>query len=59
VGCFAFVFLLLAIAFLGVGFAVHLFWTVAAIFFVFWLVGYAFGRGQRAANRRSRRASRR
>lgn len=44
--------LLLALAivvlFFGLGFVIHLLWIVAVVFFVLWLVGYAFGRGQRA-----------
>jgi hypothetical protein len=44
--------LLLALVFFGLGFAVHLLWFVAAVFFVFWLVGFAFGRGRRSGDRR-------
>lgn len=44
--------LLLALLFLGLGFAVHLLWIVAVIFFVFWLVGFAFGRGHSRGDRR-------
>ncbi|HXQ61518.1 MAG TPA: hypothetical protein VN796_04240 [Acidimicrobiales bacterium] len=51
-GCLVAVFLLLALVFAGVGFAVHLLWIIAAVFFVFWLAGFAFGRGQRRAGRR-------
>ena len=32
----------------GVGFAIHVFWFVALVFFVFWLVGFALGRGERS-----------
>jgi hypothetical protein len=46
------VLLLLALIFAGVGFALHVLWIIAVIFFVAWLVGLAFGRG---ANRSSRR----
>ncbi len=46
-GCFVAIFLLLAVLFAGVGFAVHLLWIVAVVFFVFWLAGFAFARGQR------------
>jgi hypothetical protein len=45
------VFLLLAIAFAGIGFAIHLLWIFAALFFVFWVAGYAFGRGRRRGDR--------
>jgi hypothetical protein len=46
-GCLVAVFLLLALIFVGFGFAVHLLWIIAAVFFVFWLAGFAFGRGHR------------
>ena len=38
--------LLLALVLGGLGFAAHVLWIVAAIVFVFWLVGFALGRGQ-------------
>jgi hypothetical protein len=41
--------LLLAVIFAGVGFALHVLWIVAVIFFVAWLVGLAFGKGNRRA----------
>jgi hypothetical protein len=44
--------LLLAILFGAVGFAVHLLWIVAVVIFVFWIVGFAFGRGADAGTRR-------
>jgi Family of unknown function (DUF5670) len=28
----------------GIGFALHFLWFVAAVFFVLWLIGFAFGR---------------
>jgi multisubunit Na+/H+ antiporter MnhG subunit len=37
--------LLLAFLFLGLGFAVHLLWIVAVIFFIAWVAGFAFRRG--------------
>ena len=37
--------LLLALVLGGLGFAAHVLWVVAAIVFVFWLVGFALGRG--------------
>jgi hypothetical protein len=52
VGCLIFFFLLLAVVFAGVAVAVHLLWIVAALFFVFWLAGYAFARGRRRGDRR-------
>jgi hypothetical protein len=52
VGCLIAVFLLLALIFAGFGFAVHLLWIIAAVFFVFWLAGYGFARGQRRGGRR-------
>ena len=54
-GCLLAVILVGALAFAGAGFAVHLLWIVAAVFFVCWVAGYAFGRGHRRADRRSRR----
>ncbi|MDR3649698.1 MAG: hypothetical protein P4L20_11445 [Acidimicrobiales bacterium] len=51
-GCLIIVFLLLAVAFAGVGFAVHVLWFVAAVFFVCWLAGFAFSRGWRRGGRR-------
>lgn len=54
-GCLILVFLLLAVAFTGIGFAVHFLWIAAAVFFVCWLAGYAFARGQRRAWRRWRK----
>ena len=37
--------LLLAFLFLGLGFAVHLLWIVAVVFFIAWIAGFAFRRG--------------
>jgi hypothetical protein len=37
---------LLVLLFFGLGFAVHVLWILAVIFFVLWLVGYALGRGE-------------
>jgi hypothetical protein len=53
-GCLLAVIFVGALALAGAGFAVHLLWIVAAVFFVFWVAGYAFGRGHRRADRRSR-----
>ncbi len=44
--------LLLALILGGLGFAVHLLWIIAAIVFLFWLVGFGFGRGTSAGRRR-------
>jgi len=52
VGCLLVVLLMMAVVFLGVGFAVHLLWLVAAVFFLFWLAGFAFARGRRRGERR-------
>ena len=45
-------FLLLGVVFLGVGFAIHLLWVLAVVFFACWLAGFAFARGQRRGGRR-------
>jgi hypothetical protein len=44
--------LLLVLLFFGIGFAVHLLWIVAIVFFVLWLVGAAIGRGETAGHHR-------
>jgi hypothetical protein len=44
--------LLLVLLFFGIGFAVHLLWIVAIVFFVLWLVGAAVGRGEAAGRHR-------
>jgi len=51
VGCLIALFLAAAVVFAGFGFVVHLLWVVAILFFIFWLVGFAFGRGQRRGGR--------
>jgi hypothetical protein len=38
--------LLLALLFFGLGFAAHLLWVVAVIFFVAWIAGFAFRSGE-------------
>lgn len=44
---------LLAALLLGAfGFAVHLLWIIAVIVFIFWLIGFGFGRGASAGRRR-------
>ena len=40
--------LLVVLLFVGLGFAVHLLWIAAVIFFFIWLVGFALGRGESA-----------
>jgi hypothetical protein len=42
--------LLLVLLFAGLGFALHVLWILAVIFFIFWLAGVAFGRGESAGN---------
>ncbi len=37
--------LLLVFLFFGLGFALHVLWIVAAIFFLAWIAGFAFSRG--------------
>jgi len=51
-GCLVLIFLVLAALFAGVGFAFHVLWIVAVIFFVCWLAGFAFARGQHRGRRR-------
>ncbi|HEX3794369.1 MAG TPA: hypothetical protein VHV57_07705 [Acidimicrobiales bacterium] len=40
--------LLIVLLFFGAGFALHLLWIAAVVFFVFWLIGAALGRGETA-----------
>jgi hypothetical protein len=51
-GCLLVLVLIGALALVGAGFAVHLLWVFAAVFFVFWIAGYAFGRGRARGARR-------
>lgn len=44
--------LLLALILGGVGFALHWLWIIAAIVFLFWLIGFGFGRGEMAGGSR-------
>lgn len=44
--------LLLVFLFFGLGFALHVLWIVAVIFFVFWIIGFAIGRGASAGRHR-------
>jgi hypothetical protein len=44
---------LVVLAIFGLSFAVHLLWIAAVlVFLVFWLVGFALGRGESAGRRR-------
>ncbi|MGA2208267.1 MAG: hydrophobic protein [Acidimicrobiales bacterium] len=43
--------LLLALILGSLGFAVHLLWFVAVVVFLFWLAGFAFGRGRTTGTR--------
>jgi hypothetical protein len=52
VGCLLVVVLIGALALAGAGFAVHLLWVFAAVFFLCWVAGYAFGRGKARGTRR-------
>jgi hypothetical protein len=42
--------LLLVLILAGAGFALHVLWIIAVVFFVFWLIGVALGRGERAGS---------
>ena len=44
--------LLLVLLFFGLGFAIHLLWVIAVIFFVLWIVGFAIGRGESSGRHR-------
>lgn len=44
--------LLVVLLMFGLGFAIHLLWIAAVIFFVVWLVGFALGRGETAGHHR-------
>jgi hypothetical protein len=54
-GCLLALIFVSALVLVGAGFAVHLLWVFAAVFFLFWVAGYAFGRGHRRADRRQGR----
>jgi len=43
---------LLVLLLFGLGFAVHPFCIAAVVFFILWLVGFAFGRGESAGSHR-------
>ena len=40
--------LLFVLLFFGAGFAFHLLWIVAVVFFLIWIIGFALGRGESA-----------
>ena len=42
------VLLVIALILAGVGFAVHVLWIIAVIFFVAWLVGLVLGAGRKS-----------
>lgn len=44
--------LILALIFGGLGFALHALWIIAVIFFLVWLIGWAFGAGASRGSRR-------
>ena len=44
--------LLLVLVLFGAGFALHLLWIVAVVLAVFWVVGFAIGRGEGAGRHR-------
>jgi hypothetical protein len=44
--------LLVVLLFFGLGFTLHLLWIIAIVLFVFWLIGLAVGRGERAGRQR-------
>jgi hypothetical protein len=36
----------------GLGFAIHILWVAAGLFFIFWIIGFALGRGEGAGRHR-------
>lgn len=44
--------LLIALILGGLGFAAHVLWIIAAVVFLFWLVGFGFARGEASGGRR-------
>jgi hypothetical protein len=42
------VLLVIAVILAGVGFAIHILWIIAAIFFIAWLVGLVLGAGRKS-----------
>jgi len=47
--------LLVALLFVGLSFLIHLLWIVALVFCLFWVAGWALGRGERAGRGERRR----
>lgn len=43
---------LVVLLFAGLGFAVHLLWIVAVVLLVFWVIGFALGRGESSGRHR-------
>lgn len=43
---------LVVLLFAGLGFALHLLWIVAVVLLVFWVIGFAIGRGERSGRHR-------
>lgn len=41
------------VLFSALGFVIHLLWFVALAFLVFWLVGFALGRGKNSGSRKA------
>lgn len=44
--------LLLVLLLFGAGFALHLLWIAAVVLLIFWVVGYAIGRGETSGSHR-------
>jgi hypothetical protein len=42
------VLLIIAVILAGVGFAIHILWIIAAVFFIAWLVGLVLGAGRKS-----------
>ncbi len=51
-GCLLTLVLVGALVLTGAGFALHLLWVFAVVFFICWVAGYAFARGKARAERR-------
>lgn len=43
---------LVVLVFAGLGFAIHLLWIIAVVLLVFWVAGFALGRGEGAGRHR-------
>jgi hypothetical protein len=42
------VLLIIAVILAGVGFAIHILWIIAAVFFIAWLIGLVLGAGRKS-----------